>query len=235
MAWSACSDGSFLFRSSQAMLIPLKSGELQRLIPAVATGPQFQACSGDPRKLLQRVLISVIGGVITLLISQTLAFNSRFSSLWLVAGVILLLYLLWGPIVEAGRRNAVLRRYPAAAIFEGVVANLFQREVVENKREQADRSGRLELVEDRRTWLCLELEDEDGYLGQLRFPLDKKHQAIRPGMVVRCLVLSERADFSRIGAISDGWLPQLKLWVGEYPYLLRPAFEELCLRRLRGR
>jgi hypothetical protein len=217
------------------MLIPLKSGELQRLIPAVATGPQFQACSGDPRKLLQRVLISVIGGVITLLISQTLAFNSRFSSLWLVAGVVLLLYLLWGPIVEAGRRNAVLRRYPAAAIFEGTVANVFRREVVEDKREQADRSGRLELVENRRTWLCLELEDEEGYLGQLRFPMDKKHQAIREGMVVRCLVLSERADFSRIGAISDGWLPQLKLWAGEYPYLLRPAFEELCLRRLRGR
>ncbi|MEB3318072.1 MAG: hypothetical protein VKO39_08030 [Cyanobacteriota bacterium] len=217
------------------MLIPLKSGELYRLIPAVATGPQFQACSGDPRKLLQRVLISVIGGVLTLLISQTLAFNSRFSSLWLVAGVIVILYLLWGPIVEAGRRNAVLRRYPAAAIFEGEVANLFQREVVENKREQADRSGRLELVENRRTWLCLELADEDGYLGQLRFPMEKKHQAIRPGMVVRCLVLSERPDFSRIGAISDGWLPQLKLWVGEYPYLLRPAFEELCLMRLRGR
>ena len=52
-------------------------------------------------------------------------------------------------------------------------------------------------------------------------------------MVVRTLVLSERKDFSRIGAISDGWLPQLKEWVGEYPYLLRPAFEELCLRRLR--
>jgi hypothetical protein len=217
------------------MLIPLKPGELYRLIPAVATGPQFQACSGDPRKLLQRVLISVIGGVITLLISQTLAFNSRFSSLWLVAGVILILYLLWGPIVEAGRRNAVLRRYPAGAIFEGEVANIFQREVVENKREQADRSGRLELVENRRTWLCLELEDEEGYLGQLRFPMEKKHQVIQPGMVVRCLVLSERPDFSRIGAISDGWLPQLKLWVGEYPYLLRPAFEDLCLMRLRGR
>ncbi|MEB3335704.1 MAG: hypothetical protein VKP70_12050 [Cyanobacteriota bacterium] len=217
------------------MLIPLKPGELQRLIPAVATGPQFQACSGDPRKLLQRVLISVIGGVITLLISQTLAFNSRFSSLWLVAGVVIFLYLLWGPIVEAGRRNAVLRRYPAAAIFEGEVADLYNREVVENQREQADTSGRLQLVENRRTWLCLELADEEGYLGRLRFPLEKKHQAIRRGMVVRCLVLSERADFSRIGAISDGWLPQPKLWVGEYPYLLRPAFEELCLRRLRGR
>jgi hypothetical protein len=46
-------------------------------------------------------------------------------------------------------------------------------------------------------------------------------------------VLSERKDFSRVGALSDAWIPQLKLWVGEYPYLLRPAFEELCLMRLR--
>jgi hypothetical protein len=215
------------------MLIPVKPAEFNRLIPAVATGPQFTACSGSPTKLLQRLLISVIGGVITLLISQTLAFNSRFSSLWLVLGVVLILYMLWGPIVEAGRRNAALRRYPAAAIFEGVVGDLYTREVVEERREQANRQGRLELVENRRTWLCLELEDEEGYLGKLRFPLDKKAQQIRRGMVVRCLVLSERPDFSRIGALSDAWLPQLKLWVGEYPYLLRPAFEELCLRRLR--
>lgn len=214
------------------MLIPVSPSELSRLIPAVATGPQFNACSGDPRKLLQRVLISVIGGVLTLLVSQTLAFNSRFSSLWLVSGVILLLYILWGPILEASRRNAALRRYPAAAIFEGRVAALFRREVVEERREQADRNGRLELVENRRTWLCLELEDEEGYLGQVRFQFEKKHQAIRRGMVVRCLVLSERRDFSRIGALSDAWLPQPKLWVGEYPYLLRLAFEELCLRRL---
>ncbi|MFM7732998.1 MAG: hypothetical protein ACKO6F_05975 [Cyanobium sp.] len=215
------------------MLIPVSPAEFSRLIPAVATGPQFNACSGDPRKLLQRVLISVIGGVLTLLVSQTLAFNSRFSSLWLVAGVALVLYILWGPILEASRRNAALRRYPAAAIFDGRVADLFTREVVEDRREQADRSGRLELVENRRTWLCLELEDEDGYLGQVRFQFEKKHQVIRRGMVVRCLVLSERRDFARIGALSDAWLPQPKLWVGEYPYLLRPAFEELCLRRLR--
>ena len=46
-------------------------------------------------------------------------------------------------------------------------------------------------------------------------------------------MLSERKDFSRVGALSDAWLPQLKLWVGEYPFLLRPAFEALCLMRLR--
>ena len=215
------------------MLIPVSPSEFTRLIPAVATGPQFNACSGDPRKLLQRVLVSVIGGVLLLLVSQTLAFNSRYSSVWLVAGVITALYILWGPIVEAGQRNATLRRYPAAAIFEGWVGDLFTREVVEERREQADRAGRLELVENRRTWLCLELEDEDGVLGQVRFQLEKSHQRIRRGMVVRCLVLSDRRDFGRIGALSDAWLPQLKLWVGEYPYLLRPAFEELAVRRLR--
>ena len=214
------------------MLIPLRAGELPRLIPAVATGPQFNACSGDPRQLLQRVLVAVIGGVIALLISQSQE-TSRWGPVWMVIGFVFLLYLLWGPILEAGRRNAALRRYPAAAVFEGQVADLFTREVVEERREQADRSGRLELVENRRTWLTLELEDEEGYLGRLRFPMDKKHQQIRRGMVVRVLVLSERNDFSRIGALTDAWLPQLKLWVGEYPYLLRPAFEELCLRRLR--
>lgn len=215
------------------MLIPVSASELARLIPAVATGPQFNACNRNPRQLLQRVLIAVIGGVLSLLISQGLSMSSQFAPVMLVIGVVFLLYVLWGPILEAGRRNATLRRYPVAAIFEGEVADLYQREVVEERREQADRSGRLELVENRRTWLCLELADEDGYLGQLRFPMEKKHQQIRRGMLVRALVLSERRDFSRIGAISDAWLPQLKLWVGEYPYLLRPAFEELCLRRLR--
>lgn len=214
------------------MLVPVKPAELQKLIPAVASGPQFNACSGNPRKILQRVLIAVIGGVISLLIAQS-QFAYRFGPVWLVAGFVFLLYVLWGPILEAGRKNSVLRRYPAGAIFEGVVADLFTRELVEERKEQADARGRLELVENRRTWLCLELEDEDGYLGQIRFPMDKKHKLIRRGMVVRCLALSERPDFVRIGALTDAWLPQLKLWVGEYPYLLRPAFEELCLRRLR--
>ena len=187
---------------------------------------------GDPRKILQRLLISGIGGVITLLISQSLSFN-RWGSVWLVAGVVLLLYILWGPILEAGRRNATLRRYPAAALFEGEVVDAYTRERVENQREQADANGRLELVENRRTWMILELADEDGYLGRVSFPMAKTHSAIRAGVLIRCLVLSERKDFSRIGALSDAWLPELRLWVGEYPFLLRPAFEDLCRLRLR--
>jgi hypothetical protein len=213
------------------MLIPLRPGELQRLIPAVATGTQFAAALGDPRKILQRVLIAAIGGVITLLISQS-QFSNRWGSVWLLIGVALLLFVLWGPILEAGRRNATLRRYPAAALFDGEVADAFTQERVESRREQANQRGDLELVENRRTWLVLELADEDGYIGRLSFPMAKPHGQIRPGTRVRCLVLSDRKDFSRVAALSDAWLPGLRLWVGEYPFLLRPAFEELCQMRL---
>ena len=216
------------------MLIPLRPGELQRLIPAVATGNQFRAALGKPQEILQRVMIAAIGGVITLLISQS-QMASRWGPFWLVTGVVFLLYVLWGPILQAGQRNATLRRYPAAALFDGEVAEVTTRERVENRHEQADSRGQLELVESRRTWMLLELQDEDGYLGRLAFPMEKKHQSIRTGTRIRCLVLSERKDFSRIGALSDAWIPGLRQWVGEYPFLLRPAFEELCQRRLQRR
>ena len=216
------------------MLIPLRPGELQRLIPAVATGNQFRVSLGKPQEVLQRLMIAAIGGVITLLISQS-QMSSRWGPFWLVAGVVFLLYVLWGPILQAGQRNATLRRYPAAALFQGEVAEVITRERVENRHEQADSRGRLELVENRRTWMLLELQDEEGYLGRVAFPMDKKHQSIRRGSLIRCLVLSERKDFSKIGALSDAWLPGLRMWVGEYPFLLRPAFEELCQLRLRSR
>ena len=214
------------------MLIPLRPGELDRLIPAVATGQQFRSSLGNPRKILQRLLIATIGGVITLLISQS-QLSSRWGSILLIIGVVFFLYILWGPIVEAGRKNAVLRRYPAAALFEGEVVKASRQERVENQREQADASGRLELIENRRTWLVLELADEDGYLGRISFPMTKQHASIRSGALIRCVVLSDRNDFSRLGALTDAWLPGLRIWIGEYPYLLRPAFEDLCRMRLR--
>jgi len=37
-------------------------------------------------------------------------------------------------------------------------------EKIESSREQSNRQGRLEVIENKRTWLVLELEDEDGYL-----------------------------------------------------------------------
>ena len=92
--------------------------------------------------------------------------------------------------------------------------------------------GQLELVENRRKWLVLEIGDEDGYLSKIEFPLESKHQAISQGSLIRGLIFSNNNDFSNISNISDAWLPRKRLWVGEYPYLLKPAFEELCYLRI---
>ena len=75
---------------------------------------------------------------------------------------------------------------------------------------------------------------EEGYLTKIEFPLDNKHQSIKIGSQIRCIVFSNKKDFSTILDISDAWLPMNRLWVGEYPFLLKPAFEELCFLRLRN-
>ena len=201
------------------MLIPLRQNELDKLIPSVATSNQFTSALGNPRKILQRIIISSIGGVITLLISQSQV-TSQFYSMWLILGVVFLLYLLWGPILEASRKNAKLKKYSFAAIFEAEIIDIYTQERVEDSQEQANRMGQLELVENRRRWLVLEIGDEDGYLSKIEFPLENKHQPISQGSLIRGLIFSNNKDFSNILNISDAWLPRKRLWVGEYPRLM---------------
>ena len=120
------------------------------------------------------------------------------------------------------------RKYKFFSIFDGYVSDIYRTEKIESSREQSDRQGRLEIIQNKRTWLVLELEAEDGYLTNISFPMENKHSLIRIGSNIRCLVTSNNRNFDRDIYLSDAWLPDLNLWVGEYPYLLRPAFEEIC-------
>ena len=209
------------------MLIPVKLNQISRLIPSVGTGGQFKYALGDPRKILQRVIISSIGGIITFLISISQTGNQTYK-LWLVLTVIFFLYIIWGPILEASRKNLQYRKFIFFSIFEGYVSDVYKTEKIESTREQSNRQGRLEVVENKRTWLVIELEDDDGYLERMSFPLENKHSQIRIGSKIRCLVTSNNRNFDRDIYLTDAWLPDINLWVGEYPYLLRPAFEEIC-------
>ena len=210
------------------MLIPLNINKISKIVPSVATAGQFKYALGDPRKILQRLIISSIGGVITFLISVSQDRNQTYS-LWLLLCVLFFLYILWGPIVEASRQNLKFRSLKFFSIFDGFVSDIYQLEKVESSREQTNRYGRLELIEKKRTWLVLELEDEEGYLGKISFPMENKHSLLKKGENVRCLVSSDSRNFNSKLVLTDAWLPDLNLWVGDYPYLLRPAFEEICL------
>ena len=209
------------------MLIPIKLNQISRLVPSVGTGSQFKYTLGDPNKILQRLIISSIGGIINFLISISQTGNQTYN-LWLLLCVIFFLYIIWGPILESSRKNLKLRKYKFFSIFDGYVSDIYKTEKVESSREQSNRQGRLEVIENKRTWLVLELEDEDGYLTNISFPMENKHSLIRIGSNIRCLVTSNNRNFDRDIYLSDAWLPDLNLWVGEYPYLLRPAFEEIC-------
>ena len=213
------------------MLFPIKQNEINKLIPAVATGKQFNAALGNPQKIFQRVMVSAIGGVITLLISQSQV-TSQFYSLWLVLGVVLLLYILWGPILEASRKNNKLKNYSFAALVDGIISDVYVEDRVENKQEKANRDGRLEIVEKKRTWVILDIEDEDGFIGIISFPFENKFNILKKGMRIYCIVFSNSRDFINIQAITDAWCPELNLWVGHYPFLLRPAFVEFTNRRI---
>ena len=209
------------------MLIPIKLNQVAKLIPAVGTGGQFKYALGDPRKILQRLIISSIGGIINFLISINQTGNQTYN-LWLLLCVVFFLYIIWGPILESSKKNLKFRKYKFFYIFDGYVADIYKTEKIESSREQSNRDGRLEIVENKRTWLFLELEDEDGYLDKVCFPMENKHSQIRIGSKIRCLVASNNRNVDKNIYLSDAWLPDLNLWVGDYPYLLRPAFEEIC-------
>ena len=81
------------------MLLPLRPKEIQKLVPLVATSNQFSSALGNPQKILQRIIISFVGGVVSFLVSQSLD-RTQFYSLWLILAVIFILYLLWGPILS---------------------------------------------------------------------------------------------------------------------------------------
>ena len=209
------------------MLIPISASQVSKIVPSVATGGQFKYALGNPRKILQRLIISSIGGVITFLISVSQDRNQTYS-LWLLLCVLFFLYILWGPIVEASKKNLEFKRFKFFSIFDGFVSDIYQLEKVESSREQTNRYGRLEFVEKKRTWLVLELDDEEGYLGKISFPMENKHSTLKKGLNIRCLVTSDSRNFNSKLVLTDAWLPDLTLWVGAYPYLLRPAFEEIC-------
>ena len=209
------------------MLIPIKDNQVTKLIPSVATGSQFKYSLGNPRKILQRVIISSIGAAVTLVIGNN-QFGNQTDVLWLFLCLCFALYILWGPILEASRKNLKYKQFKFFSIFDGFISDIYQTEKIESSREQTNRYGNLEIVENKRTWLTIELEDEDGYLSKLSFPFEKKHNVITRGLNIRCLVSTNERSFNGKLFLTDAWLPEINLWVGDYPYLLRPAFEEIC-------
>ena len=113
------------------MLISIKPNQVSKLIPSVGTGSQFKNALGNPRKVLQRLIISSIGGVLNLLlfISQS---STQTENLWLLLCVIFFLYIIWGPILESSRKNSNFKKSRFFSLFNGYISDIYKSERIES-------------------------------------------------------------------------------------------------------
>ena len=206
------------------MLIPLTREKFEQLIPLIATGNQYKYSWGKPRDVVLRLLISVgIPLVLYLLHFALPDFDGLFSVLGIIAG----LYLLWGPILQSSLKNAECRRYKYSGFWRGEVLDAYVSDEVVGKQLTTNKRGELMVVEDRQKQLNLEVGDETGFSTRLQVPLRREYKAIRRGQIAEMMVMSNKPDLSRINKVSDIFIPDLDLWVSDYPYLRRDEFADI--------
>ena len=187
----------------------LSRAEHASLLPVSATGLQYAYYFGSLDAALQRFAASLLGGLL-----------SCSAPLFAVpAG----LYWLWAPLLLAARRSAPLRRYACAGIWHARVL-------------EAESSGSCvfdahgdAFVARRRAGAVtrLLLGDDSGARVELEVPLQPEHRAVRPGTAAELLVLSEEPGLRRFFAVRETYLPELGLWISEYPFIQRRIFEDI--------
>ncbi|WP_019501968.1 hypothetical protein [Pseudanabaena sp. PCC 6802] len=213
------------------MLTPLKRQKFDLLIPTVPTADQYQYYWGTSQDVFRRVLISVALLVVFSLLynrTQENSPNSFAGLLMFVCAGLGGLYWLLGPVASAMRRNGKLRRFAYVAFWEAKVTDVYLSEEVLSKQESIDDRGRLEVIHNTESFLNVELGDRTGFATTLRVPMQRQYKRIQPRHTVCMLLLSNDPNFNRISKItSDAYIPQINLWISDYPYLSRDAFVSL--------
>ena len=201
---------------------------MEQLIPLIATGEQYRYYWGKWSDLLNRLLISVVGVVVVLILD--VLFGDGGEAIILLLGGIIALYWLWFPVYQASMRNAANRRFKYAGFWRGKVLEVFLTEELIGEEETVNQRGELVIVENRERWINLVLGDRTGFEVEVQAPLQRIYKGIKPGQTAELLVLSNDLDLGRINKISDAYIPGQKLWVGQYPYLQRDVFTEVSLQ-----
>ena len=214
------------------MLKPLTREKTEQLIPLIATGKQYAYYWGKWSDVLNRVLVSVVGVVVILILD--VLFGDQGEALILLLGGIVSLYWLWSPVYQASLRNSASRRFKYSGFWRGKVLDVYLTEELIGEEETVNQRGELVIVENRERWINLVLGDRTGFEVEVQAPLQRIYKGIKPGQIAELLVLSNKLDLSQINKISDAYLPQKDIWVGQYPYLQRDVFIEVS-RQLGGR
>ncbi len=207
------------------MLVPLTRQAFEQIVPAIATGPQYAYYWGTWQEVLRRLLISVVALTGFWLLGKLL--GSGGQTIKLIFDIVAGLYWLWGPVYWASRRNAAYRRFAYSGFWRGRVLEVYLTEELIGEEETVNQRGELVVIENRERYINVEVGDREGFSATVQTPLRRIYRGIKRGQVAEMLILSQQDDLSLIDKITDVYLPQLDLWIGEYPYLRRDAFKQI--------
>ena len=207
------------------MLVPLRRENFQQIIPMVATGPQYAYYWGKPSDWLRRVLISFLSALVFWIIRSIGPEPLKELALLLIC--ISLIYWLWAPVYWASMRNAKYRKYSYSGFWQGTVTNVYISEEVVREEITVNSKGELITIESLEKRINIEAKDKDGFKVKKYAPLRPIFKNIKPGIKAEALIISNREDLSEIDHISDLYLPEVKLWIGRYPYLRRDLFTQI--------
>jgi hypothetical protein len=222
------------------MLVPLKRERFDELIPAVPTADQYQHYWGSANDVLRRVMVSVALLTVFALAYGRVTAGGDFSFnglalLTFVGAGLGSLYWMLAPVAAAARRNGSLRRYEYAAFWIAEIWDVFLTEEVLGREEKVDRRGRLAVDFNTESYLNLVIGD-DAWETTVQVPMRRAYKRIEPGQMVCLLIFANDPNFARIAkAHSDVYVPSLRLWLGDYPFLRRDSFEQLTRYYFRRR
>jgi hypothetical protein len=175
---------------------PLTRRDYERAIPIGATGEQYGYFWGDGDTAFQRVGLSLLTTVLTA------------NALPIVA-VPASTFFLWAPVALAARRNSRARR--------SKYAGLWRAKVLEVAPVDTRGGSRLDWM------LDMLVGDDSGARVSLKVPLRAEYADINEGDNVELVVTSDDPDFYTFQAIREAYVPEINVWVGEYPFLDRRA------------
>jgi hypothetical protein len=212
-------------------MLPLTRATFEQLIPAVATGSQYNYCWGKFSDVLRRLLYSMLGVTIVLLVGGVIASAfGAFSFVQFFLGIGAAFYWMWGPVFQASRRNWEYRKYRYSALWQGKILDLYITDELLGITESVNDRGDLVRTEKQERYLNVEVGDRTGFTSEFKLPLRKEHRQLKRGQTIQMVLLAKDADFRVISKTTDAYVPDLNFWVSDYPYVQRDVFKAINQR-----
>jgi hypothetical protein len=197
----------------------LTNGEVQKCLPIAATSNQYGYFWGTTDAAVQRVAISLLGVVLCSTINDFeigTALQVPFAT-----------FFLWAPIALAARRNAAARAGEFVGLWRAEVKDIEVVEVLENtfdtaRRKKSSRGNRRKVTSE---MLLIDFIDPiSSFEVTFRIPNERRYDDVQIGDACELLVSSDDDLFRNFVAIREAYVPELDVWVGEYPFLDRNGF-----------